>query len=478
MEKSGGGYRCPEAKDDRGWINSMMRTLNDTFPHRDHVLVNMGVSGANWRHFAHGSCLEYHLPLSPPDLLILEHVPENEDNGDPSGLSLELLLNRVRLHYLNSTLELPPVICLNAVRTGLCTDSDDAECWSKVQFNCQEELGPCLDELVKSNVCKNASAFRRCIKKGSYGLPGEASANLAAQNYNIASLSMANLVYGLMSGNNNGNDGQLSEHDIISSIIDRSRVHPTELGKRLLTDLVLLYLAQAQIYLSDNTGSADASGAGEESSIKRDHCPRWIPPVQPTSIMVPQSHCFGIPVAMVGSVMTDEVLRTDPAAPVMAPINVTLSKGWKFVTEEGGKARPGWVATVPGSVLETAFDVDYTEAASLSIRVTYLVSYEHMGSVEFTCHGGCHCDGSVISGHYAQFKQSVPRTHDIRIWKPIAASSGQDGGVAGGDDGASSCVARLEVLDVTESGEHKFKVIRLSINYFVNISSVLEKHCV
>ena len=130
MENNGGGYRCFKATGDngRGWLNGLMRGLNNTFPHHDHVLINMGVSGANWRHFAHGSCLEYHLPLSLPDLLILEHIPDYEDGKDPPGLSLELLLNRFRLHYLNSTLVLPPVICLNAIRTEQCADGVDADC--------------------------------------------------------------------------------------------------------------------------------------------------------------------------------------------------------------------------------------------------------------------------------------------------------------------------------------------------------------
>ena len=284
----------------------------------------------------------------------------------------------------------------------------------------------------------------------------------------------------------------MSEEEIISSLIDKSRMHPTELGKQLLTDLAIIYLAQAQVYLSDNIASEDAAESSTTSTyMQREHpCPRLITPLQPESIMVPQSRCFGIPGDLVGTVLTDEVLQTEAATFLMDPINVTLSEGWKFVKEEGGKARPGWVATVPGSVLKLAFDEDYSEATRLSIGVTYLVSYEHMGYVNITCHGSCHCDSSIISAHDARFKQSVPKTQNIRIWKPKTSSPASlqnasilNGGVKAGNDGDGddgafmSCFARFEVLNMTESGEHKFKLIRLSINYFVNVSSELEKHC-
>ena len=47
-----------------GWINYFMNTINATFPHRDHVLINNGAPGTNLQFAATSSCLESRTPKS------------------------------------------------------------------------------------------------------------------------------------------------------------------------------------------------------------------------------------------------------------------------------------------------------------------------------------------------------------------------------------------------------------------------------
>ena len=62
--------------------------------------------GASFKVFGRGNCLEYSLPQHP-DLILMEHLPYLEGEGD-TDLNLEILLNRLRF-TLNFTL-LPPII--------------------------------------------------------------------------------------------------------------------------------------------------------------------------------------------------------------------------------------------------------------------------------------------------------------------------------------------------------------------------------
>ena len=65
-----------------GWINYFMNTINATFPHRDHVLINNGAPGTNLQFAATSSCLESRTPKSVyimPYLLLAAHLHTSMD---------------------------------------------------------------------------------------------------------------------------------------------------------------------------------------------------------------------------------------------------------------------------------------------------------------------------------------------------------------------------------------------------------------
>ncbi|GAX77114.1 hypothetical protein CEUSTIGMA_g4560.t1 [Chlamydomonas eustigma] len=87
-----------------GWAYSFMRTLNASWPHKDHVLYNLGVPGTSFYHLAHSVCLEQMLP-SHVDLLLMEHLTYLEPplhNASSAGAA-EKLMQRVIMHLHSST---------------------------------------------------------------------------------------------------------------------------------------------------------------------------------------------------------------------------------------------------------------------------------------------------------------------------------------------------------------------------------------
>lgn len=80
----------------------------------------------------------------------------------------------------------------------------------------------------------------------------------------------------------------------------------------------------------------------------------------------------------------------------------------------------------------------------LSLVMSYLASYEHMGRARLSCTSGCSCDSSVIDAHHAD-RSSTVELHEMVV------------------SPARRCVVRLAVLNETSSpdGEHKFKLIQI-----------------
>jgi hypothetical protein len=199
-------------------------------------------------------------------------------------------------------------------------------------------------------------------------------------------------------------------------------------------------------------------------------------PLKPESLMVPRMRCYG---SMLASVHGSEQV---------VPIHVVLAKGWQYIEMEGDKFKPGWVATEPGAVLQVQLDTTFTvqqqheggdgatapspaEAAELSagdgeagsdspystsvahLKLTYLLSYEHMGKAAVTCVSGCNCSAGTFDGHDAVNHHSIPVSYSF------SATPGQ------------ACVVQVEVLSGTASGEHKVKVMQVVATVWHNASS-------
>jgi hypothetical protein len=68
--------RCTALK--HGYLNRIMHMINSTWPHTDHVLVNLAIPGATPRGHSLRECLEDYLPAKS-DLVIVEQVGRTDN---------------------------------------------------------------------------------------------------------------------------------------------------------------------------------------------------------------------------------------------------------------------------------------------------------------------------------------------------------------------------------------------------------------
>ena len=131
-----------------------------------------------------------------------------------------------------------------------------------------------------------------------------------------------------------------------------------------------------------------------------------------------------------------------------------------------GKIAPGLVALLPGATLfvrlDNIFQATIAGAAPsrmVHVALSYLTSYEHMGTVDVHCEALCACDAQRIDAHQSggqtERNESVSKTYSFSV-QPAVPSVSYDEMMRG-------CVLRLTVLEATSSLGHKFKVSSLNI---------------
>ncbi|KAL4853770.1 Cell cycle and apoptosis regulator protein 2 [Chlorella vulgaris] len=122
-------------------------------------------------------------------------------------------------------------------------------------------------------------------------------------------------------------------------------------------------------------------------------------------------------------------------------------------TNEGTDKKPKWgyVSNKPGSSLRLTLNTNVTGRSmpdgTVSVAVAFLKSYQHMGWFEVVCEGGCSCEPLKRSGHLQQ-EFNVSQLHLGHMFVTVS----------------EACKLRMTVLNETESGEHKFKLIGLIVS--------------
>ena len=469
------GSSCTPGDKGLGWLHNFMHVINTTFPHPDHILINNGVPGACFSTFAHGTCLESLLPKQP-DLVIMEHLPYLEtvsiynlitpffgaNSPEANVMQLEQLINRMQLNFNLSSF--PAMLFLNMhlavhVRPEHASFTDDTKA-----IECIRNVTLCDSQCPANFIGLPAS--------GSNATAGEVSTNRVAQHYGATALSYTNLVQALLKSPARG---KLTECQVFSAIF-MDAVHPSPTGHVLMTDLLINYVAGAQQYFRSGGGQQQQQASAAAGSVLSSGR-RRVAPLDPRSLVVPQMRCFGTLIQSVvplfgpdGAMVADELAAS-------SDINVVKAEGWAHVEVEGGKLKPGWVSTAPGSLLWMAVDMDFGHPSDPHfITLTFLTSHEHMGQAAVTCVSGCNCSRGMIDGHISTHKHSIPKIHDFRVRalgsrSSTATTTTDSISSRQGSNAPAPCVVQLEVLPDTGSGEHKVKLIQLAIKTWANVSA-------
>ncbi|KAL4419206.1 hypothetical protein ABPG77_000600 [Micractinium sp. CCAP 211/92] len=197
----------------------------------------------------------------------------------------------------------------------------------------------------------------------------------------------------------------------------RDNQHPNDNGHRVMADLVIHWM---QRVLEDV--AAHPLEAWDEQEAQR---PLPIPMQQDNWEASSSNTCI------MGDEVKAAVTRHDDA--------------WQWV-DEGKPGRPpkwGWVSTQPGSSLQLTLNASKPRAGPeerVTLGVAHLKSYEHMGKFSVACVEGCSCDLLIADGH------GTEKWSQLNFAMLLATP-------------ADACKLKLTVLDDTQSGEHKVKLL-------------------
>ena len=176
--------------------------------------------------------------------------------------------------------------------------------------------------------------------------------------------------------------------------------------------------------------------------------------------------------------------------------HIIRSSGWNFEVERNsqGLAKPGYIARTPGATLELCHRPQLRREQLLGQhnRLTvpvawslgYLMSYEHMGKMRGECvpsEGSCSCGARVFNAHW-RLPISQPHISRLKLQIRYARRNANSMLVPERalrqhtDDTTAAttcpCVIRLTLLNESDSGEHKFKLVSLTSGFYTSTIEV------
>lgn len=402
MNRSLASAGCPRY----GFLSELLAVVNATWPHAGHLLVNAGRGGASLHSFATHTCVDPWIPTSV-DLLLFENheVLRTAAASEELVGDVESLFHHV-LSLLPSGSAPPPLVVLNVL--PLSDSAGAAEPGSSCVAAGGGACGTCGEE--------NAARLVDRVTRSSRAAEG--ALTTACRRYGWTSLSLKDAVAaGLRDGLHTALGWTPCEwvHAWM-----RDRVHPSALGIRLIAHMLLEALLSAQ----DAAAAVACEGPASAPFVAR----------------MPK-----VPIRA-GAFAQKLRLCNDGAQ-----LAVTVNDGWHYAASELIKGRQvykaGWIANASGAVLQ--FTV-HTRVPTLPadaqplLRLQFLTSYEHMGAAELRCVSGCACAPERLEAHLKE-RVSVEHAGGGRVTQSAA------------------CELRLTVLPETRSGEHKFKLLGLSV---------------
>ena len=136
---------------------------------------------------------------------------------------------------------------------------------------------------------------------------------------------------------------------------------------------------------------------------------------------------------------------------------VLSRSGWEYVIEQNARKRPkpGYIANSAGATLDVCFLIP-PESSQSFWGFAYLISgRQKMGRVQVECVEGCSCTSKEFNGHRQQVTSTSQLSYDVPVRKRGGGNHHSE------HTTCSSCVIRLTVLNQTDSGGHKFKLLAL-----------------
>jgi len=383
------------------WAGDFFRWLNRTWPHPQHALYNRAVGASNARFVT--TCLASHLAPRTHLLLVDFNI---------GGWRLAL-----QEHFARTAASLPRrpfvlfvgfvdwcpryVVPQADIQARLMSGRKPGD-W--VNARIQIEKVHCQRSLDKADVATDDSI-------------GDVTARVAAH-YSFGFVSLFRALRPLLVGEWNGGTSHLKQlRKVTFDGIHGAYGYAPGYGKvegefsayyRSVTELLIHFVSAAFSSSSSSSQRQPSTGLGAAAPPADDAAESALPTpldgrVQPPSGML---SCYAWDTKIVGALPAPRVVHNSSRVP----------PGWntnEFSTNGTKRRKPGLVSLVPGDTVELVLHAGGAAHQSACLGLSYLESYELMGTVVAECRPPCACAPKRIDALNAAARHSLFRTVEL-----------------------------------------------------------------
>jgi hypothetical protein len=433
---------APESLWRVGFASLFMATVNRTWPHAGHLLVNVGMGATTLSSVTDHTCLDEH---TPPDVDLLLFEQYQQESGahtanERSGVEVEKLYRQLQARRDAFEAENAadgnapiPVFLLNYMEIVSFPMNVCIIDWGRMCGT---------DTLCGFNFSHMASPVGNVLR--------EEHLEVMANYYGWSSFSVRNLASSWLRDGAHTAAG-LSECQFLATLF-RDRIHSTPLLAWMMADALVQHLVDAAAW-------ADVDGAPEHANVT--HLPLRVPalPLFPEAAAPPPNRVCASAAELVVTNARNWVFYETEAVTEMG--HVAAAPGSHVAAAKRQAAhKPGWISEAADAALDINLTAVSSVAAvaalggSVSVNLMYLQSYSKMTVALFSCVGDCTCPPASLDGRCEE-RVSLHVSHQTRVVLFAAAAAG----------GASpACMLRLRVDASAVFGGHKFKVLGLSLS--------------
>lgn len=354
----------PEKCQPHGWVGSVMADLNRTWPHADHLYVDLGQPGGDIAQYARHWCFSGTLPREI-DLVVVEDYGGAQWYAE-RGKHVEQVFVQLAHRGRGGG---PPAFVF--VTSAFVVDIWREPWKTTVPV---ERFIECLQTR-----CANASAcfdFATSLltprTSSTYGDGGEDSFSAVMHAYGFSVLSVRNAFVSALRDASWG-----MSHCDLAWLFYQDAIHPSPAGELFYADVLLNHLQAGLAWYRRAAASPTGMAAHRRLTPRQ--------PVNEGAWRIPLRRCYSV--------------ETSLGIPVVAE----RSHGWAWAeeTRPGHVGKPGWLTTAAGSVLTIELSTHLGGAPEAVLTVTYLESYEAMGTATLRCVERCACAQLHLNGLHA-----------------------------------------------------------------------------
>ena len=375
-ERSNPSACAPPQGKPRGWLGAVLSAVNATWPHPEHLLVNLGQPAVDLANYARRWCFTGTLPNNVDLFIVEQHGGAKE-----AGLLVEQLFIQLATHGRERRRP-PAFLFLSA--------SFAVEPWSTPD---EERMSQCLRSGC-ADATANCSDFRTAwFTPGTTSTLGNAAEDAhgaVMHMYGFSEISIRSLLVGAT----RDRLFNMSSPCALAHLFYSDGIHPSTTGGLLFADLLIKHLKESVAF------AAEVAASGQH-----------------------HLHVLRLPAAPLHDGAWHTPLRRcyDVETSVDLPVVNDSTTGWRWVVEQaahGEYVKPGWISQQDAGVLSVRFSTVLRPNAiseNVTLVVQYLTTYEHIGNATVACTAGCSCEPLLLVGLDTRGRVSLETSATVNV---------------------------------------------------------------